>query len=95
MRIKFGNKIIEADCIYNSGIGDRFIHIVSHITNTHYVIDCEEIKYAKWLMMQLLIEGYFNASGVDYDNCNDPIWFKYCKNKTEEQKVFGKWINKT
>jgi hypothetical protein len=41
----------------------------------------------------MLINGYFNASGVDYDNSDDPTWFEYCRNKTEEQKVFWKWIN--
>ena len=91
MRIKFGNKIIECDRVVQPGGRDRFIDVIS--SNNHYVIDCEEINYAIWLMSVLLTKGFFDASGVDYDNSNDRSWFEYCNNKTEEQKVFGKWIN--
>lgn len=90
MRIQFGNKILETNYIVNLGGQDRFIDI--HTPIGHYVIDCEEPHYASWLMKIMLTRGYFNASGVDYDNSNDPTWFEYCNNKTEEQKVFGKWI---
>ena len=91
MRIKFRNKIIEFDHAHQSGGADRFVEVWS--TKNKYMIDCETNNYAKWLMSTLLTDGYFDASGVDYDNSNDPTWFEYCRNKTEEQKVFGKWIN--
>ena len=91
MRIKFGNKIMESSYVCNPGGQDRFVGVKT--PNGLYVIDCEEPNYAKWLMHVLLTKGYFNASGVDYDNSNDPTWFEYCINKTEEQKVFDKWIN--
>ena len=90
MRIQFGNKILEANSVFCFGGKNRFIDI--NTSMGHYVIDCEEPHYAKWLMNIMLTKGYFNASGVDYDNSNDSTWFKYCNNKTEEQKVFGKWI---
>ena len=93
MRIKFGNKIIESDYVCNPGGKDRFIYI--NTPNGQYTIDCEETYYAKWLMDILLTKGYFNATGVDYDNSEDNnSWIDYCINKTEQQKVFGKWINK-
>ncbi len=91
MRIKFGNKVMETNYICNLGGQSRFVDVITPIG--HYVIDCEEPNYASWLMTFMLTKGYFNASGVDYDNSDNPGWFKYCKNKTEEQKVFGKWIN--
>lgn len=91
MRVQFGNKIVEADYICNPGGQDRFVYV--RTANGHYVIDCEEPNYANWLIDIMLTKGYFNASGVDYDNTNDPTWIEYCTNKTEEQKVFGKWIN--
>lgn len=91
MRIRFGSKIIEFDYACQLGEQDRFVNVIS--TNKHYVIDCEKSNYASWLMCILLSKGYFDASGVDYDNSNDKNWFDYCNNKTEEQKVFGKWIN--
>ena len=91
MRVQFGNKIVEASHVYNPGVQDRFVDVITPIG--HYVIDCEEPNYAHWLMSIMLTKGYFNASGVDYDNSNDPTWFEYCRNKTEEQKVFRKWIN--
>jgi hypothetical protein len=82
---------VEVHYIYNLGGQDRFVKVRTPIG--YYVIDCEEPNYARWLMNIMLTKGYFNASGVDYDNSNDPTWVEYCKNKTEEQKVFGKWIN--
>ena len=91
MRMQFGNKIVEINYICNPGGQDRFVYVRTPIG--YYAIDCEEPNYASWLMTIMLIKGYFNASGVDYDNSNDSTWFEYCKNKTEEQKVFGKWIN--
>ena len=91
MRVQFGNKIVEANHVCNPGGQDRFVDVITPIG--HYVIDCEEPNYASWLMSIMLTKGYFNASGVDYDNSNDPKWFEYCRNKTEEQKAFGKWIN--
>lgn len=90
MRVQFGNKIVEADYVSNPG-GLEFVYVCT--PRGHYVIDCEEPNYASWLMNIMLTNGYFNASGVDYDNSNDPTWVHYCMNKTEEQKVFGKWIN--
>lgn len=91
MRVRFGNKIAEVHYIYNLGGQDRFVNVRTPIG--YYVIDCEEPNYASWLMDIMLTKGYFDASGVDYDNSNDPTWVEYCINKTEEQKVFGKWIN--
>ena len=91
MRVQFGNKIMETDYVCNPGGQDRFITVGTR--TGYFVIDCEEPNYASWLMTIMLTRGYFNASGVDYDNSNDPTWFEYCENKTEEQKVFGKWIN--
>ena len=91
MRIKFGNKIIESDYVCNPGGQDRFVYIKT--PNGQYVIDCEEPNYAKWLMDVLLTKGYFNATDVDYDNSQDDGWIKYCINKTEQQKVFGKSIS--
>ena len=96
MRVKFGNKILEIDRVYHAGGTDRFVSVYptsSKFDNSCYIIDCEESGYARWLMAILLTKGYFNASGVDYDNSNDPTWFEYCRNKTEEQKVFSKWVN--
>ena len=90
MRIQFGNKIIETNYISNPG-GQEFVYV--RTPNGHYVIDCEEPNYAHWLMNIMLTKGYFDASGVDYDNSNDFSWIEYCMNKTEKQKVFGKWIN--
>ena len=92
MRVQFGNKIVETNYVCNPGGQDRFVHVST--SNGYYVIDCEELNYARWLINTMLTKGYFNASGVDYDNSNDPTWLEYCRNKTEEQKVFGKWINK-
>ena len=91
MRVQFGNKIVEVNYVCNPGGQSRFVDIDTPIG--HYVIDCEKPSYASWLIETMLINGYFNASGVDYDNSNDPTWFEYCENKTEEEKVFGKWIN--
>lgn len=91
MRVRFGNKIVETNYVCNPGGQDRFVEVNTPIG--HYVIDCEEPSYASWLMNTMLINGYFDASGVDYDNSDDPTWFKYCRNKIEEQKVFGKWMN--
>lgn len=91
MRVQFGNKIVETNYVCNPGGQDRFIHVST--PNDHYVIDCEEPNYANWLISIMLTKGYFDASGVDYDNSDDSTWFEYCRNKTEEQKVFGKWIN--
>ena len=92
MRIKFGNKIIEFDQAIQLGGTDRFVDLSS--SRFRYIIDCEESNYAAWLIYKLLNNGYFNASGVDYNNSQDPTWLDYCLNKTEEQKIFGKWINK-
>ena len=92
MRIKFRNKIIEFDRAFQLGGEDRFIEVWS--TKHKYTIDCETNDYAKWLMYTLLTDGYFDASGVDYDNSNDQSWVDYCNNKTDEQRVFGKWISK-
>lgn len=97
MRIKFGDKILEVDRVYHAGGIDRFVSVCPASSNTHYLIDCEELGYAKWLMFILLTRGYFDASGVDYSNdCNMQSltqWETYCYEKTEEQKVFGKWVN--
>lgn len=90
MRIKFGNKVMEVDYVYNAGGHDRFVSV--NTSNGYYMIDCEEDEYARWLINTMLTKGYFDASGVDYDNSNDSTWITYCINKTEEQKVFGKWI---
>ena len=92
MRIKFGNKVMEVDYVCNPGGHDRFVDV--NTPKEHYIIDCEEHEYARWLITTMLTKGYFDASGVDYDNSNDPTWFRYCINKTEEQKVFDKWIIK-
>lgn len=91
MRIKFGNKIIEFDHACQSGGTDRFVEVWSK--KHKYTIDCETDNYARWLMSILLTDGYFDASGVDYDNSNDWDWLDYCINKTDEQRVFEKWIN--
>ena len=88
MRVRFRNKIVETNYVCNLG---RFVNVVTPIGD--YVIDCEDPNYASWLMSIMLTKGYFNASGVDYDSSNDPTWLEYCRNKTEEQKVFGKWNN--
>lgn len=91
MRIKFGNKIFE--CNYVRQLTERFVYVCT-CENRQYTIDCEEKNYVTWLMSILLTKGFFDASGVDYDNSNDQEWVEYCNNKTEEQKVFGKWINR-
>lgn len=90
MRVQFGNKIVETNYVCNPG-GQEFVYV--RTPTGHYVIDCEEPNYAHWLITTMLTKGYFDASGVDYDNSNDLTWIEYCINKTEEQKVFGKWIN--
>ena len=91
MRIRFGNKIIEFDHACQLGGTDRFIEVWS--TKHKYTIDCETNNCARWLMSTLLTNGYFDASGLDYDNSNDQTWIDYCNNKTDEQKVFISWIN--
>ena len=94
MRIQFGNEIIKVNYVYNP-FQDRFVDV--NTPDGTYIIDCEEPNYASWLMSNMLTKGYFNATGVDYNNITnhpDPTWYEYCRNKTEEQKVFGKWINK-
>lgn len=41
------------------------------------VIDCETCNNAKWLIIELLCKGYFDASGVDYNNDQqDFSWFE-------------------
>ena len=92
MRIKFGHKIIEFDHACQLSWADRFVEVWS--MKHKYTIDCETNNYARWLMSILLTDGYFDASGVDYDNSQDSTWIEYCVNKTDDQKVFGKWINK-
>lgn len=92
MRIKFGDRIYEATKATYPGNTGRYVYI--SCSNGCYAIDCEKPNYASWLMTVLLLKGYFDASGVDYNNDQgDMNWFKYCDDKTEEQKVFGKWIN--
>lgn len=91
MRIKFKNRIYEVDYVSNP----KDTNIVNvRTSNGVYSIDCEEHNYAIWLLSTMLTKGYFDASGVDYNNDqNDSSWYKYCKNKTENEKVFGRWIN--
>ena len=97
MRIKFGDRIYEVTKATYPGNTGRYVYI--SCSNGCYAIDCEEPNYASWLMTELLRKGYFDASGVDYTKMDynydesHKKWFKYCNNKIEEQKVFGKWIN--
>lgn len=92
MRIKFGDRIYESTKAIYPGNTGRYVYI--SCSNGCYAIDCEEPNYASWLMTELLWKGYFDASGVDYNNDQgDMSWFKYCDDKTGEQKVFSKWIN--
>lgn len=92
MRIKFGNKILEVSDICNPGGSDRFARVKT--SKGDYIIDCEEPRYTQWLMNRILKCGYFDATGVDYNNDEqDESWFDYCISKTEDQKVFDKWIN--
>lgn len=93
MRVKFRHTIYEADKVSCPGEDEgRFVTVKT--SNGLYSIDCETISGAKWLMVKMLTDGYFDASGVDYNNDQDDLdWFGYCLNKTEEQKVFHKWIN--
>jgi hypothetical protein len=93
MRIKFGHVIYETDFVSCPGEDEgRFVTVKT--SNGVYSIDCETNAGAKWLMHKMLTDGYFNATGVDYNNDqNDMDWFGYCIDKTEDQKVFNKWIN--
>ena len=92
MRIKIRNKIFEVDLVIHSK-DSRFVEVRTS-NNSIYSIDCEKLNYAEWLMHKLLTDGYFDASGVDYNNDQgDMSWYQYCYDKTEEQKVFEKWIN--
>lgn len=93
MRVKFGHVIYETDRVSCPGEGEgRFVYV--NTFNGLYAIDCETVGGAKWLMNKILTDGYFNASGVDYNNDQDDFdWFAYCINKTDDQKVFNKWIN--
>ena len=92
MRIKFGHKIYETDFVSCPGEDEcRFVTV--NTSNGVYSIDCETNAGAKWLMRKILEDGYFDASGVDYNNDQDDFsWYEYCLNKTKEQEVFGKWI---
>ena len=92
MRIKFGRKICEVDRVHHSLDNDeRFVIVFT--SNGKYYIDCESKNGAVWLMYTMLTKGYFNATGIDYNNVeNDKSWFEYCLSKNEEQKVFNKWI---
>lgn len=93
MRIKFGHKIYETDFVSCPGENEgRFV--TAETANGVYSIDCETNTGAKWLMWKILKDGYFDASGVDYNNDQDDFsWFEYCVNKNEDQKVFSDWIN--
>ena len=93
MRVKFGHKIYETDMVSCPGEDEgRFVTV--RTPNGLYSIDCETPSGASWLMHKFLTDGFFNASGVDYNNDQDDLdWFGYCWDKTEEQKVFHNWIN--
>ena len=97
MRIKFGHVIYETDFV-SCPVKDEGRFVTVKTFDGIYSIDCETNAGAKWLMHKMLTDGYFDATGLcywsDYNNDkNDMDWFEYCINKTEDQKVFKKWIN--
>ena len=94
MRVMFKNTIYEVDKVSCPG-GDEGRFITVNTSNGLYSIDCESSSCAHWLMHHILTMGFFDATGVDYNNDqNDFSWFEYCLNKTNEQKVFYDWIRR-
>ena len=64
MRVRFENKIFEADKVMHPGGVCNFIYIST--PNGYYEVQCIDVQEAKDIMYELLREGYHDFNGREY-----------------------------